>query len=303
MPFAITYPAHREKGASSNNRLVTACGTFDELPEGGPYEVYGKLYPVDSPPTAVSPPAGASVGTCVVGATINTWHFNGCAPPLEGCTVGSRYILRVWLRSTAATYYLHRDAEFTACDAGDASCSIDCPGAGGGMESMPMRAAEPAFAESAARYFDVVPAADLATLLKFFGTQASELSKLKVRLAYDEARSSFDRAVWSAEAAADEQLRLEVTSGSCCARATLARLRVGAEEIQVLERWTADYFDVLAGGTLEGRNAAGGERAGSIRIVRAETQAPRRSASASRTSASKSAPSSGTASRRKGRSR
>jgi hypothetical protein len=306
MAFAITYPSDGGKGASSNNRLVTACGTFDEFPEGGTYKIYGKVYPAASPPTAGSPPTGASLGTCVVGGAVSTWHFNG-APPLDGCTVGSDYILRVWLTSTAVTYYLHRDAAFTACDAADASCSVNCPDAGGGMQLMQMRAAGPVISESAARYFDVVPAAEVSAVLQFFGAQANDLSKLKVRLGYDEVRSSFDRAVWSAESGPGEQLRLEVTTGTCCARATLARLHVGEDVVQVLERWTADYFDLLDGGTLAGGEASGGQRTGSIRVIPVERKEPQRAPRAAKKSVTKalpkSTPLSKTAKRRKGRGR
>jgi hypothetical protein len=294
MAFAINYPAAGGKGASSNDQLVTACGTFDEFPEGGPYHIEGMLFPASSPPTATVPPAGASKGT-VLGAS-STWHFNGCFPPLEPCIVGSSYILRVWLTSNEVTFYLHRDAEFTACDASDANCSVNCPD-GGGLALMGARAAEPVIADCASRYFDVVPAADVATLLQFFGAQASELSKLKVRLSYDEARSNFDRAVWSAASAPGEQLRLEVTTGSCCARAILARVRIGVNTIETLERWTSDYFDMIDGGTLEGGGAVGVLPAGRVRVVRATKTEPRGSAVVAKKAAKRGR----AATRRKGR--
>ncbi len=275
MAFAIQYPTNGGQGASSSDRLVTACGTFDEFPEGGPYHIYGKLYSAASPPTDLQPPPGRSEGTCILGGATPTWHFNGCSPPLASCIVSSSYVLRVWLSSEqVANHFLHCDAEFTACDASDASCSVDCPDTGG-MAMSQMRAAEPVIASSAARYFDVVPTEDVTNLLQFFGAQPSDLSKLKVRLAFDEARSSFDRAVWSASPTPGEQLRLEVTNGSCCARAMLARVRVGTDSIEMLERWTCEYFDVIAGGNLYGVSADGVRCEGSICVTPAAKAAAR----------------------------
>ena len=259
MAFEFRYPASGGTGAAAGGNLVTACGTFDPFPEGGTYTIKGKIYA--GTPGDATPPSDASLGTCVVSGTSHTWHFNGCSPPLSGCTSGDSRTMRVWLTSSAVSSWSKKDCSFTVCESGTLNCVPDCP------ESTIVNVhCIPVIQTIATRYFVVTPTAEVADLLGLLGQSKSSISKLAVQLAYDEDRSTLGRAIWAAKTGQGEQLVLEVTSGSCCQRALLARVRVEKQSIETLERWCAECFDVLDGGPLQRVDAEGRRQEGSVLV-------------------------------------
>jgi hypothetical protein len=252
MAFAFRYPVTGGTGASSGSDLVTACGTFDPFSSGGTVSIWGKIYPASSPPTDLTPPSGSSPGTIPPGSDV--WHFNSCSPPLSGCGTSGSFIMRVWLTSTSIGHYLIRDCAFTGCVSGSGNCVPDCPASApqppDGTDSGPV------IAEAASRYFIVVPSPSLLKVLDVFGS-GIDPAKLKMLLAYDEVRSTFNRAIWVSSVVRGDQLRLEVSPGGCCNRAFLARVRVAKQQVFTLERWASECFDVVQGGPMHALSASG----------------------------------------------
>jgi hypothetical protein len=260
MAFDFRYPLPGGTGAVSGTDLVTACGRYDPFSEGGTVSIKGKIYPGSTTPTDATPPDGSSVGTVVPSS--NTWHFNGCTPKLSGCTVGEAHVMRVWLTSTAVGFYLTKDCPFTGCVSGSGSCTPDCPQSA--PQPLDGSGAGPVICEVAARHFLVVPAPSLLPLLDVFGVPHPH--KLGVLLTFDEPRSTFHCAVWSSKVVRGEQLRLEATRGGCNIHALLARVRVTAQQVFTLERWSSQCFDVLHGGPMDALTICGQWCEGSVLV-------------------------------------
>lgn len=260
MAFDFRYPVPGGTGAVTGTDLVTACGRYDPFSEGGTVSIQGKVYPGSTTPIDASPPTGSSVGTVIPGS--NTWHFNNCMPTLSGCTVGALHVMRVWITSTAVGFHNFIDCPFTGCVSGSGSCAPDCP------QSAPQPPdgiwTGPVICEAAARYFLVVPAPSWLPVLDVFGIPHPH--KLGVLLTFDEPRSTFHCAVWSSQVVRGEQLRLEATRAGCNVFAILARVRVAAQQVLTLERWTSQCFDVLHGGPMDAMTACGQWCEGSVLV-------------------------------------
>jgi hypothetical protein len=276
MPYQIRYPAPGGTGAVAGGTLVTACGTFDPFSSGGTATISGKVY--SGTPTDAKPPPGASAGTCV--ATSNTWHFNACSPVLAGCSVGGSHTLRVWLTATNESSYFILDAPFTGCTSGSGACVPDCPGGapgggGGGGTSPPAAGCTwPVIDKLASRYFVLRPAPGVGELMHLFGVRPADVARWNIQLAYSEAASALDRAVWLSDVVRGEQLRLEVTCGSCCAQAFLARVRTLKTTIETLECWHAECFDLVKGGDLCRVTRGGPVREGGVSLRPPESSPP-----------------------------
>ena len=269
--FRYPAPAGTGTGAVSGGNLVTACGSFDSV--SGTASIFGKIYSGAGAPADAKPPPGASQGTCVGNGGANpTWHFNMCSPSLSGCAVGGVHTMRIWVTGSSESCYFIRDCTFTGCVSGSGACVPDCPesGGGGGGGWVPVRACRPVIQKLATRFFVVRPAPGVSDIAQLFGAPEAVVAQWAIQLAYSEAASNLERAVWLSEAAGGERLRLEVTPGSCCCQALLARVRINAKTIETRERWEAGCFDVVTGGDLCRVTDEGPQHEGGVRVRPAE---------------------------------
>jgi hypothetical protein len=271
MPLAFRYPAPTggSTGAVMGSALVTACGTFNSV--SGTPSIFGKVYPGTAAPADFKPPPGASQGTCVGNGSGNpTWHFNGCSPSLGSCMIGSMHTMRIWVTGTNESCYFTQDCVFQGCDATAAGCSVDCPasapGEGGGGGPGPAAHCPPVIEKVASRFFVVRPAPGIEDLMDLFGVGKAVIRRWNIQLAYSEDVSSLGMAVWLSEEIRGERLRLEVTCGSCCTQALLARIRMHKTFVETVECWHASCFDVVYGGNLCRLTPAGPGTEGSVSV-------------------------------------